>query len=638
MSNSYESQLRRNLATIADFDDNKIDNPQRFPRYVDDAVSNAVADLPADACTIAEDEDWPSNYRPPSRYGSESSCYDCLKRLPGGRGLGSPWSIFSYCFAEPDPAQFPWQFTRQVYRQGGDGVCADGFCTTREDENVARQDRCTVGVSSDAVYDYMPKGTDCADCGPRCHWNIPPPHSCFHAGTQLLHRTPAGEILPTTVSSLTINDEVLVWDPVAGAPVWAPVVLFWLRPADNPATSCAARKVPFVNITYELSSGERHHFVVTATHYIDLPCNDTGTKTAETSVMLGACGELADNLFVGAMLSVWPQGSTVVELATVVAVDRFSEAMAAFLPITTKGLAYVLAGGAIVPIDSETPTLSGEVIPRRNVLLFANTMMAGYNFIKKAFPTSWNQAFEASWLSPEPSVVFGECIETVRISNQMSLTLNTSGDFLINPNTTVPDVVAWLATFVRSVLGSTPPGYAADANASPVVPLSAASLYQDAVLFQGGSVDAESGRASESLAEVTSRLPNGGLGLNLSGVLSPLGTANATAYRGHSCMPEDDVCQEEACFAMAGQPCFPTPPSPPGPSQPPSPLSPSTEDVSGLSAGAIAGISVGGTFVFAAIILGALRARKRSKSALRVVDCAQVSTPKSNPHATDVHK
>jgi hypothetical protein len=204
--------------------------------------------------------------------------------------------------------------------------------------------------------------------------------------------------------------------------------------------------------------------------------------------MLGACGELADNLFVGAMLSVWPQGSTVVELATVVAVDRFSEAMAAFLPITTKGLAYVLAGGAIVPIDSETPTLSGEVIPRRNVLLFANTMMAGYNFIKKAFPTSWNQAFEASWLSPEPSVVFGECIETVRISNQMSLTLNTSGDFLIYPNTTVPDVVAWLATFVRSVLGSAPPGYAADANASPIVPLSAVSLYQDAVLFQGGSV------------------------------------------------------------------------------------------------------------------------------------------------------
>ena len=151
-------------------------------------------------------------------------------------------------------------------------------------------------------------------------------------------------------------------------------------------------------------------------------------------------------------------------------------------------------------------------------------------------------------------------------------------------------------------------------------------------------VDAESGRASESLAEVTSRLPNGGFGQNLSGVLSPLGTANATAYHGVSCMSDDYVCKEEACFAMAGQPCFPTPPSPPGPSQPPSPLSPSTEDVSGLSAGAIAGISVGGTFVFAAIILGALRARKRSKSALRVVDCAQVSTPKSNPHATDVHK
>jgi len=199
-------------------------------------------------------------------------------------------------------------------------------------------------------------------------------------------------------------------------------VLFWLRPAGDPPTSCAAREERFVNITYELSSGERHHFVVTATHYVELRCS-TGTETAPlTSVMQGACGDLADNLFVGATLSVWPQGSTVVELATVVAVDRFSEAMAAFLPLTSRGLAYVLAGGAIVPIDSETPTLSGEVIPRRNVLLAANTMMAAHNFIQKAFPTDWSQAFEASWLSPEPSVVFGECVETVKLSNQMALT------------------------------------------------------------------------------------------------------------------------------------------------------------------------------------------------------------------------
>ena len=57
-----------------------------------------------------------------------------------------------------------------------------------------------------------------------------------------------------------------------------------------------------------------------------------------------------------------------------------------------------------------------------------------------------------------------------------------------------------------------------------------------------------------------------------------------------------------------------------------------TEDVNGLSAGAIAGISVGSTVVAAAIILGALRARKRSKSAQVRVQ------PKSNTHATDVHK
>jgi len=45
-------------------------------------------------------------------------------------------------------------------------------------------------------------------------------------------------------------------------------------------------------------------------------------------------------------------------------------------------------------------------------------------------------------------------------------------------------------------------------------------------------------------------------------------------------------------------------------------LSPEGGDGGGLSAGAIAGISVGSTAVCAAIILGALRKRKRSKSAL----------------------
>lgn len=332
LHNEYNS-VRWSELRNHDFDDGKIDSPQRLPRY-DDALSNTMANLPADACTIPEDVgSWTSNYRP-SRYSSKTSCDNCLKRLPGGDGYGSPWSQFSYCFAEPDPAQFPNRYIRQVYRQGGDNVCADGASRdafswrntiSQTSEEGAVQD---LGPETkDAIYDYMDFGTDCADCGPRCGLKKPDPPrrlGCFHAGTQLLHRTPAGEILPTTVSSLTIDDEVLVWDPVAGAPVWAPVVLFWLRPAGAPPTSCAAREERFVNITYELSSGERHHFVVTATHYVELPCNDTGTQTALTSVMQGACGELADNLFVGAMLSVWPQGNTVVELATVVAVDRFS--------------------------------------------------------------------------------------------------------------------------------------------------------------------------------------------------------------------------------------------------------------------------------------------------------------------------
>ena len=75
---------------------------------------------------------------------------------------------------------------------------------------------------------------------------------------------------------------------------------------------------------------------------------------------------------------------------------------------------------------------------------------------------------------------------------------------------------------------------------------------------------------------------------------------------------------------MPGLPC------PAGGTPPPPPRS--TEDVNDLSAGAIAGISVGSTVVAAAIILGALRARKRSKR-------AQVGVqPKSNTHATDVHK
>eukprot|EP00966_Prymnesium_polylepis_P290437 6709068-Prymnesium_polylepis.1 len=114
------------LSTIDDFDDGQIHNPQRIPKYWGRPTSQAVADVDAaGACTIPEDDGWTSTYNP-HPYGAESDCDECLSRLPGGDGRGSPWSRFSYCFGEPDPAHFPRSFTRQVTRQGGDGVCADG--------------------------------------------------------------------------------------------------------------------------------------------------------------------------------------------------------------------------------------------------------------------------------------------------------------------------------------------------------------------------------------------------------------------------------------------------------------------------------------------------------------------------------
>lgn len=147
-----------------------------------------------------------------------------------------------------------------------------------------------------------------------------------------------------------------------------------------------------------------------------------------------------------------------------------------------------------MPIDSETPLISGNLVPRDAVLMAANVLMATHNFVQAALPARWRQAFEAHWLSPEPSVVFGDCVETVHLSNQLALALNTSEEAIAllndqwNNSDTVASRLAWLAAFVSSSLSSTPPGYTADANAGQVVTLTAASTAIDDVLFQGGLV------------------------------------------------------------------------------------------------------------------------------------------------------
>ena len=319
---------------------------------------------------------------------------ECLRSVQhpvfGDTRPGFVFSPFSVCFREPDlefksrdrvtgvfyesaPPEAPPEARKWIRQAPNNGKCEDGVTrrvrrwTPKRDQIVDTaypefQSVIDKGAetkdTSDSKYG---KGEDCSDCGPRCYME----HTmlklaCFHGTSQFLRRTSTGESEVAPLSSLTPGDDVLVWDSVVGAPFWSPLSLFWLRPASGlgqqePAsggqqgtTSCATREDTFVNITYEhVGSGEQHHLVVTSSHYVGIRCND---DLSNHTLKLGmastdSCVELAGDVGVGAVLVVWLQGNEAIGEATVVAIDTFMEAMAAYLPLTSSSLQYVLAGG-----------------------------------------------------------------------------------------------------------------------------------------------------------------------------------------------------------------------------------------------------------------------------------------------------
>ena len=180
--------------------------------------------------------------------------------------------------------------------------------------------------------------------------------ACFHGTTLFLRRTPSGQSEAAPVSSLTVGDEVLVWDAVVRTPLWTRLSLFWLRPASGlgqpePASGIGQQDTEmsaFVDIKYEhVGSGEQHHLVVTRSHYVELRCNDDiSNRTLELGMATtDSCIKLAGDVNVGDMLIVWLHSNGAIGEATVVAIDTLMEAMVAYLPLTSSSLHYVLAGG-----------------------------------------------------------------------------------------------------------------------------------------------------------------------------------------------------------------------------------------------------------------------------------------------------
>ena len=269
-----------------------------------------------------------------------------------------------------------------------------------------------------------------------------------------------------------------------------------------------------------------------------------------------------------------------------------------YTPLTQMGMNFLMNGGALVPMDGKAGVLPGSLpdgaIPRAYVVDMASFGLQFYAAIRRLMP-AWEATWTATLLAQETSVL-GSCVETVHLSNLLLQAINTSSSF-----SNILSVVgngAGLATWAAS-------------NLCNVLPVLCTSNSQSVSISQSGeqagqtelSINTQAGDLilrplQDPYVWLNGLSPEGGDGG--SPLSPPTENVNETAAGGGEATAGGG---EAAAGANAG-----------------------------ISAGAIAGISVGSTAVCAAIIFGALRARRRSKSAQVRVQ------PKSNTHATDVHK
>jgi hypothetical protein len=360
----------------------------------------------------------------------EEQCKQCWNQI-APFNTQSPLDIMAFCYKVPD-------LRNQWYQPFNNGVCEDGVGHgASRMEKVGYQPLC----SSDAYIEFdgrtvssrtvLQHGDDCSDCGSRCKTtnecrlaNLQDlaKKGCFHASTQFRRRASSSSpIENVTASSLIPGDYLGVWDISSGRETFSRMLGFFVAPrAASPGTDCTAgNQGLYVEITY----GDEK-LTVMETHYVEVMC---GTVFPSRAAVAGACAAvLARDLSVGQALPVWDDAAGEQTSALISGLRRFDESHVAYMPVTASGLAFVLAGGAIVPMDSVTFLLDNMTVPRDQVLVAARLFQGAHKFMEATFPPSWLSAAENAFFAPAESIVYGPCVETVAGSNAIAVLVNNS--------------------------------------------------------------------------------------------------------------------------------------------------------------------------------------------------------------------
>ena len=391
------------------------------------------------------------------------------------------------------------------------------------------------------------------------------------------------------------------------------MIAWWIR--SSTTSSCDEERAAnrFIRVNYT-ASGLPESFTVTDDHNVEIACR-SGQIRSDTEGPPPApnhCLVEASSVVVGDRLAIWDEFSSSFHASSVSAVEIITGG-SAYTPLTQLGMNFLLNGGALVPMDGKAAVLPGSLpngtIPRAYVVYMASFGVQLYAAVRRGMPASWVATWTATLLAQETSVALGTCVETVHLSNLLLQAINTSSSF----------------SNILSVVGN-------EAGLATWAALDLCNVLPDLCTSSSQSVSISQSGEQADLTELSINTQAGDL-IYLRPLQDPF------------------VWLNELLSPGVPPPASPLSPGVPPPASPEGgdgggldgldagaiagiapPASPPTEDVHGLSAGAIAGISVGSTAVCAAIVLGALRARKRSKSAQVRVQ------PKSNTHATDVQK
>jgi hypothetical protein len=138
------------------------------------------------------------------------------------------------------------------------------------------------------------------------------------------------------------------------------------------------------------------------------------------------------------------------------------------------GMNFVVAGGALVPMDGKALVLPGtlpnDAITRAHVVRMGSFGLQFYAAMRQLMPASWVTGWTSTLLTQKESIALGSCVKTVHLSNILVQAISTSSS--LSTALSAPGD-AGLATWAASVMCDVIPEWCTSGSESVIVSQSA---------------------------------------------------------------------------------------------------------------------------------------------------------------------